>query len=130
MKRADPVHPLGLERWGKGQAGKLSEQAYKEGIDIGAFFMFWYAKETDVVSPAPVLKVRDLHLQGPQLCVMFQYHPNVFFYSREALIKIHYSTPLEPEQAVTSLWSDRRQAASTDSVGFRRLFRAKKKPQW
>ncbi|KAJ1182098.1 hypothetical protein NDU88_007293 [Pleurodeles waltl] len=43
----------------------------------------------DVVPPAPVLKVHELDSQGPQL-VMFRHHPDVFFYSCEALIHIRY----------------------------------------
>ncbi|KAJ1137138.1 hypothetical protein NDU88_003551 [Pleurodeles waltl] len=64
-RRADPVYSLELEWWRKGQSGKPWEQALEECFDIGAFLSLWYAKETDVVSLAPVLKIRELVLQGP-----------------------------------------------------------------
>ncbi|KAJ1188061.1 hypothetical protein NDU88_004826 [Pleurodeles waltl] len=76
--------------WREGQSGKLWEKTFKESFDVSAFLSFWYAKETDVVSPAPVLKVHEFDLQGLQLCVMFRHYPDVFFYSCEALIHIRY----------------------------------------
>ncbi|KAJ1207604.1 hypothetical protein NDU88_002994 [Pleurodeles waltl] len=59
-KRADPMRSLELERWLEDQAGELGEQTFKEGSDVSAFFVFRYAKETDIVPLTPVLKVCDL----------------------------------------------------------------------
>ncbi|KAJ1118767.1 hypothetical protein NDU88_006954 [Pleurodeles waltl] len=57
-EEGDPVHSLELKQRRKGQSGRLWEQA------------FWYAKEMDVASSAPVLKISPMSPIGEPRCLL------------------------------------------------------------
>ncbi|KAJ1187353.1 hypothetical protein NDU88_004129 [Pleurodeles waltl] len=87
MKKVDPMRSLELERWCKDRASELREQAFKEGFDVGAFFVFcgpsgvpgrflmchdlaWLSRYTSVLCLTPYIQAakRPATQAGPKVC--------------------------------------------------------------